>query len=101
MPLVGTVSKLGCTMAECFLRRRSPPCAQKYTPHLKWMLLRGKTDVREIGSHHGAPGKSAVLNDLPVVRFRQSPARNFPNAVALCAEHWDQMREHQILGAHS
>jgi hypothetical protein len=62
------------------------------------ILLRGKADVREIGPNDSASRKSGVLNDLPVFAFRQSPARNFPNAMALCADHRDQMREDQILG---
>src|SRR5262245_23468897 len=73
MPLVATVSNLGCAMAACSLRLTITSVRGKNTPHPKWMLLRGKADVREIGSHHGASRKSAVLNDLPVFRFRQSP----------------------------
>lgn len=52
-----------------------------------------------MGPHDNVSGKSAVLNNLSVIRVRKRPARNFPGALALCPDRRDQMREHQMLRA--
>src|SRR5262245_30841211 len=58
-----------------------------------------QADAREIRPRDSVSSKSTVLSGLAVILLCQGSARNLPDPVPLCTNHWDQVSEHQMLRA--